>query len=67
MNRRHHLLQAAFVSDKAVTAASNLQTKPQEINIPGWRIMDEKLDWKPCPIGVFYSHNSKSEFQQLKL
>lgn len=55
MNERYHLLESTLVSADAVTATSDIQPKPQPIDIPGWRILDE--DWKPCPIGVFYSHN----------
>lgn len=55
MNERHHFLQTALVSDEGIPAISNPGTKSQQIDAQGWRILDEKMDWKPCPIGVFYS------------
>jgi len=53
MKERHQILQSAPAPVTTIEAALHRETEVKTIDIPGWRVLDDKLNWKPCPIGVF--------------
>ena len=55
MDERRQILQSALDLVKPIEAGSQPEAEVQTIDIPGWRVLDDKLNWKQCPIGVFHS------------
>jgi hypothetical protein len=54
MNERHRLLRLAHASTKVLNTSSEQEAKMDTLDITGWRILADPLNWKPCPIGVYY-------------
>ena len=53
MNERHRLLRLAQASISVLNTSSE-DEKMDTLDITGWRILADPLNWKPCPIGVYY-------------
>jgi len=43
------------LEDEVMADIPKAQPSPTKYVIPGWRKLEEGINWKPCPIGIYYT------------